>query len=218
MSVYLSRLRLSLSSGLVRRDLADVQQMHRTVMSMFPQAPDGSDPRALFGVLHRVGGQDTSGAVEVLLQSNVEPDVSSLPAGYCARRPETKEVEAAYGALGEGAVLRFRLDANPTKSISLGSGAARGRRVPVLTVEGQIAWLRGHAGDWGFEVVEVRLVESRLLSGRARGASDRRLTLAQFEGTLRVTDQALFGDALVLGFGRGRAFGLGLMTVSRARR
>ena len=37
-----------------------------------------------------------------------------------------------------------------------------------------------------------------------------------FEGLLRVTDAALFREALTRGIGRGKAYGLGLLTLMRA--
>ena len=54
-SMYLSRLILNPRHRLVQRDLADCHQLHRTVMSAFPDVDTGAnDARAALGVLYRV--------------------------------------------------------------------------------------------------------------------------------------------------------------------
>ena len=54
MALFLSRLTINARSRNVRRDLADCQGLHRTLLAAFPQAPRGASAREHFAVLHRV--------------------------------------------------------------------------------------------------------------------------------------------------------------------
>ena len=215
MNLYLTHLILNPRSNLVRRDLADTQQMHRTIMSMFPQTSEREDPRAQFGVLYRVGDQNSAGNVELLLQSLIAPQTESLPDGYLSRPVETREVGTIYEEIQVGNAFRFRLDANPTKSLAAGEHE-RGRRIPITIEAEQLNWFSSHAAGWGFEIVEARVSRAQSIVGRLKDAASRKLMLTQFEGIIRVTDVDAFETSIALGLGRGRAFGLGLLTIARA--
>ena len=119
MSIYLSRLVLDARSTAVRRDLGDCRGLHRTVLSAFPAAPSPEGARAHFGVLYRVEPEaEGRGSARVLLvQSAVEPDWGRLPPGYL-QEGACKRVDAYYAGEGRGAVLSFRLRANPTRRVS----------------------------------------------------------------------------------------------------
>ncbi|QIG50381.1 type I-E CRISPR-associated protein Cas6/Cse3/CasE [Nordella sp. HKS 07] len=73
-------------------------------------------------------------------------------------------------------------------------------------------WLRRRAALNGFEVVsaEIATVE-RIRIGKtgARHVADR----TRFEGTLKITDPEKFANAMRMGIGHGKAFGLGLIDV-----
>jgi CRISPR system Cascade subunit CasE len=108
---YLSRLILNPRSPRVRRDLADCHQLHRTVMTAFPDlaplgaigaAPDAApgtgfhlsldrpsaalaatpDARARLGVLYRLDAHPRTGQAILLVQSAAAPDWSRLPHDY----------------------------------------------------------------------------------------------------------------------------------------
>lgn len=51
---------------------------------------------------------------------------------------------------------------------------------------------------------------------RRRGREDARISILEFDGVLRVTDPDLFLAALHRGFGKAKAWGLGLMLIRRA--
>ena len=119
----LSRLVLNPRSRQVARDLADCQELHRTVLSAFPQAAGGS-ARQRFGVLFRI--EYCRGAAPVLLiQSHENPDFSALPSGYLAHPPTTNDIGAAWRGIARDSVFRFRLRANPTRKIETKSPAWR---------------------------------------------------------------------------------------------
>ena len=52
--MYLSRLILNPRSRAVRRELADCQELHRTIMAGFPDVPSDGDARSQLGVLYRL--------------------------------------------------------------------------------------------------------------------------------------------------------------------
>ena len=96
-----------------------------------------------------------------------------------------------------------------------------------MTPAQQSAWLRERAQQWGFEVIPVEnqeiadipLVTARKdlsFSHRDSSGNIGKVTLrkAQFDGALRITDVELFRKALVNGMGRGKAYGMGLMTLA----
>ena len=96
--MYLSRLVLNPRSRVVRRDLADCQSLHRTVLSAFPVTGDGVGARAEFGVLHRLEPSRFGTAPALLVQSAEAPDWSRLPPEYLA--PAVSDTVAAVVSAG----------------------------------------------------------------------------------------------------------------------
>ncbi len=234
--MYLSHLLLNPRDTRVRRDLADCQELHRTVLSAFPHLPEAPNARETVGALHRVDVHPRTGAATLLVQSRVEPRWDRLPIGYLLEPTETepnpavKEVSAAYAALEPGMVLRFRLRANPTRKIDTKSGPdgqrRNGRRVELRGEDAQLAWLKRKAADHGFEIETVRLAPD-VLDTRAREepkahgfrrdaeGGTRRLTVAvvTFDGRLRIVDADRFRTCLAGGIGSAKAYGFGLLSI-----
>jgi len=172
--MYLSRLFLNPRSRLVQRDLTAHQDMHRTVLSLFPQLPpDGEQPdgrqadaRQHFGVLHRLDSDLNGGQMTLLIQSRLEPDFSRLPAGYLlsssgAGTPmaDCKPLEERYQKIATGMTLAFRLRANPTRKIDTKSGPdgkrRNGKRVDLRNEEEWWAWLRRKGESHGFRPLTI---------------------------------------------------------------
>lgn len=229
MEAFLSRLVLEPRSRDVQKDLADVQRLHSRVMSGFPSGQEGA--RQKFGVLFRVDG---GAGVVLLVQSRVRP-TWDLPTGYLAAdwldasapTVATTSLEGLFARCGEGAQLRFRLRANPTRFIDSKTGEdgkRRGKRVPLRKEESRLGWLQRKASDGGFVVEDVRQADEVAVPdvvqqepGVVRGWRDgRRITLegVVFEGRLRVQDAGRFRTTLLEGVGRGRAYGFGLLSVA----
>lgn len=78
--MHLTRLLLNLRSADARRDLGNAHNMHRRVMSAFPDEQLGDGARGKHGVLFRV--DDVRGDTHVLVQSETAPDWGKLPIGY----------------------------------------------------------------------------------------------------------------------------------------
>jgi CRISPR system Cascade subunit CasE len=226
--MFLSRLFLNPRSRVVRTDLADPGQLHRTVMRAFP--PDiGATPRKDLGVLWRVDDDPNAGRVALLVQSAAKPDWSCLPEGYVLGPADAfssdheghlsvRDVSDERAALRVGDALLFRLRANTTRKIDTKTRPdgtkSNGQRVPVTGDEARMAWLARHAAARGFVVESARVAELPSVKSRAR---DLTLGGAQFDGVLTVTDEVLFRTrALAEGIGPAKAFGMGLLSVIRA--
>jgi CRISPR system Cascade subunit CasE len=220
--MFLSLLKLNGAHKAVRRDMADCQQLHRTVMSTFAQA--GDNTRARLNVLYRL---EVCGTDHVLyVQSQTEPDWARLPAGYCIPGgANCKPVDNNYAAITPGTALRFRLRANPTKRLPANCPGEKrdGPRVNLEREEDQIAWLQRRAKAAGFTLLSVQVnpdvsdVRISVEPGRVHGRHrDGRLTFGavRFEGRLRVLDAELFRRALENGVGSGKAYGFGLLSVA----
>ena len=234
--MYLSRLVINPRNPKARRDLGDVHQMHRTIMSAFPQVEEPEEARAHLAVLYRLDTDQRSGRTTLLVQSGEEPpDWNGLPPGYLFDlggewvNPATKSMSDALAALREGQVLRFRVRANPTKKIDTKSGPGgqrrNGRRVDLRTEAQQIEWLSRRSGPSGFRfvlvgpdsnvpAVQVGAIEK--LHGRQEVG---RVTLAGvlFEGLLEVTNPDNLRLAIREGIGPGKAFGCGLLSLAPHR-
>jgi CRISPR system Cascade subunit CasE len=161
-------------------------------------------------------------------------DWSLLPRGYLVAPPDSKEVSAALEGVVAGAVLRFRLRANPTRKIETKTGPQglrrNGKRVELKTEQEQLDWLRRKGVDGGFALVSVRTAseipdvrvsdEGKLGGFRASIHENgrRRVTFASvlFEGRLRVTDAEKFRGSLEQGLGSAKAYGFGLLSVAPA--
>jgi CRISPR system Cascade subunit CasE len=226
-NLSLSKLILNQRSCQVRRDLANCHDLHRTIMSAFPQA-HGAAAREEFGVLFRVDtGRD--GKVVLLVQSRLEPDWSRLPDGYLLEadgNPACKPVLNHYAGLATGQRLLFRLLANPTKRVSAKNAEEdarwRGKRIELCREEDQIAWLRRRGESAGFRLLAARVnrdVPNVQTTPRPKTSGWReksRLSFgsALFNGELEITDAAAFRQSLSDGVGSGKAYGFGLLSIA----
>jgi len=226
-NLFLSKLILNQRSCEARRDLANCHDLHRTIMSAFPQA-DGAAARDEFGVLFRVESR-RDGKVILLVQSQVEPDWSRLPEGYLLEaggNPACKPVSSHYAVLGTGQRLLFRLLANPTKRVSAKNTEEdarwRGKRIELRSEEDQIAWLRRKGDASGFRLLAARVnrdVPNVQTAPRPKTSGRReknRLSFgsALFNGELEITDAERFRQALSDGVGSGKAYGFGLLSIA----
>jgi CRISPR system Cascade subunit CasE len=226
--VFLSRLHLNPTNWAVRRDLTDCQQMHRTIMSAFPEFV-GVPARKEAAVLYNL---ETSTDREPLLlvQSGLQPEWSHLLALDYARRAEAKRVDRFYReGLLVGRRLRFRLRANPTRKISREPGLdgtrTNGARVGLRSEAEWIAWLERKGAEFGFRPFSVEAASALAdlgsskdgkIVGRKLENGSRALTFfsVQFNGRLVIEDTTRFLGGIRTGIGPGKAYGFGLLLVA----
>jgi CRISPR system Cascade subunit CasE len=149
----------------------------------------------------------------------------------------TVDTKAFEPALSSGDKLIFSLRANATIARPRGDAQRAGkrddvvmaalnaipkearaeRRKDVVRQEG-LLWLRRQGAAAGFDFDEEGVVVDGYepLTMRGGGENALRLSVLEFDGILTVREPNGFLAKLALGFGRGKAFGLGLMLLRRS--
>jgi CRISPR system Cascade subunit CasE len=205
--VFLSRLTLSLHDRKVQRTLQDAYRVHQALLAAFsPDVPGGGGR-----VLYRVEPEQEGAVASVLVQSISVPDwrrdtfTAKLPV---ARAEGPKDLSVTLHA---GQTLRFRLRANPTRKKD-------GKRLAVIGEEAQLAWLRRKLGGYGMHVVAARRHDEGMVHASRRAEEDSRMTFLSifYEGIVGVEDPVAAIVPLTEGIGSGKAFGFGLLSLSRA--
>jgi CRISPR system Cascade subunit CasE len=216
--MYLSRLILNPRNRRVQREVADLYQMHRSIMRAFPDDLDDQTERVLF----RLEPLSHTGTPSLLVQSLTHPDWSWLAEpgarGYLlpmdVPNPAIKSFDLS---LAPGQALAFRLRANPTVKRKFKDG--QHKRVGIYREEEQIKWLERKAGWGGFRLVSVHTSRQETVGGRIRrdGATHKlRLLSVQFDGLLQVTDPERLRQAVRQGIGSGKGLGFGLLSLAPA--
>lgn len=213
--MYLSRIRLDTHKWDTMRALTSPNLFHGAIESAFP----GERVRNLWRV------DQLRGEWYLLLLSPQAPDLSHMVAQFGVEEDgpgwETKVYDSLLERIEVGTTWQFRLTANPTRSLkSKEHPQERGTVSAHTTPEHQTNWLLGRCAAHGFSVEEsqVQVTGSewrRFYKGAARRYPVS-LLYVTFEGMLTVTDAEKFRETLQCGMGRGKAFGLGLMTVVQA--
>ena len=238
--MYLSRLELNLRSRAVQRDLADCQELHRTLLKAFPNLPGGR-VRQDSGLLYRED-DGRNGIVKILVQSKLEPDWSFLKEGYLIRCEGPKQIDRSYEKLHDGQVLSFVLKANPTRKTGTSlktehtTGTKKnGTRKFITDINEQLQWIARKGKDGGFELVSVKVgvgvfdVDIRpetIVKGQKQikncsnnSPNTKELTFGSvlFSGHLKITDQNKFVETVCGGIGSGKAYGFGLLSLALPR-
>lgn len=185
-----------------------------------------SNPNVFHGAIERgqIGERsrilwrhDTIGKNNYLLILSERPlDCKNLADQFCRvfQDVEFKDYEVLLDRVTEGSKWRFRLVANPTESKISKSESTRGKIKCHYKMEDQEEWLKKKAKKSGFRLDAFAIKGSRKRSIRKKGQSQRvSFQEVVYEGILTVTDAAAFKKALVSGIGRGKAYGMGMMTI-----
>lgn len=212
--MYLSRVELDESRRQTMRALAVPQKLHGAVEAAFP----GERRRRLWR-LDRLRGK-----LYLLLLSEDQPELSGIAEQFgpvSGTKPaETRNYDVVLQRIVPGSVWQFRLTANPTKSCATkGQPGTRGKVLAHCTVEYQKQWLLERAEKHGFRLLpdDFTVTNSRWLHFAKGNAQGRPVSLlaVTYEGVLQVTDTERFTELLTHGMGRGKAYGMGLMTIIR---
>ena len=211
--MFLSRIKLDTTRRSTMKALASPNLFHGAIEQSF----SGPRSRNLWRI-------DTLGEnTYLLVLSRNAPDFKSLIAqfGTEGNSWESRSYDALLGRIETGGFWHFRLTANPTISKAFGS-AERGKVLGHITSEHQKRWLLDRAEKHGFSLEEERfsVVQSRWIRFRKGTDGGRPVSLLSvtYEGMLTVTDPVLFTQTLTDGLGRGKAYGLGMLTVANPRR
>ena len=191
--MYLSRAELDPTRRSTMIALTSPQKFHGAVENSF----SGERRRRLWRL------DSLNGKLYLLLLSEALPDLT----GLCAQ-------------FGTGAAPEMRryepLLANPTRTRKdPADPLARGALKPCYLEAEQEQWLLEQAGKHGFALTEGTFQVTRKQTCHFRKNGKRPVTLlaVTYEGILQVTDPEAFREMLCQGIGRGKAYGLGLMTI-----
>lgn len=214
------------------RLLADAQSMHAAVRSAFPPDLDESDSRVLWRVDHHEHHS------VLYIVGPEEPIVDHIvdQAGWPTRPGQTAAYDRFLDGLMKGQRWRFELVANPTYSVY--ERGKRGKVKAHVSAAHQLQWLYKKAPACGFTLapqledesangaasnwtaLETPQVTERWTDVFRREKSENRrvqpvrIAKARFTGTLEVVDVAALRTSLLMGIGRGKGYGCGLLTLA----
>jgi len=216
--MFLTQMNLNPARRGTRSLLGSPQRMHAAVMLGFPPGStiDGPEGRVLWRVDH------SDHAEKLWISSPSKPDLTHIveQAGWPTAADPWRSVQTdgLLDRLATGQEWIFRLTANPVVSVKQESG--RGKRVPWLRVEEQVAWLESRSSRLGFGLTHADVTRQDEISfHRGTDGTNRKVTLnrATIDGVLTVTDPALFRTALTHGVGKAKGYGCGLLTLAPLR-
>ncbi len=133
---------------------------------------------------------------------------------------ETKDYQPLLSRIREGDLWHFRLTANPTISrvVEREGEKTRGKVYAHLTSAQQENWLATRAAAHGFAVDEgqFRVVHEEWYNFRKKSMKKGRISIlaVTYEGILCITNAECFRRTLTEGIGRGKAYGMGLLTIA----
>ncbi|MBQ6327012.1 MAG: type I-E CRISPR-associated protein Cas6/Cse3/CasE [Clostridia bacterium] len=206
--MYMTRMELDTARRATVLALASPNLLHGAIEAAFP----GERKRRLWRV------DPLNGRQYLLIVSEDRPDLTAACAqfGMEGGSWETRDYAPFLSRIEAGSCWHFRLAANPTVSKAHDQGE-RGRVYAHVTADQQKKWLLSRAEKHGFclEGSDFDIVSRGVITFN-KGADRRRVTLGvcTFEGILRVSDAERFRAALTEGIGRGKAYGVGLLTIA----
>lgn len=221
--MYLSRIYLNPKSKDARRDLTDPYQLHCTLCRAF----SGPSEKCTSGqFLWRVESDSVqTGFPLILVQSKDIPNWTNT----CFKQwlagvdPAIDlKVKLKLDLLKVGQYFRFRVRTNP-------SVTRNGKRLGLFLANDQEKWLERKGTQHGFSLpriisseprdsengrIHVYISQEQMLWGKQHSGNNIRIFSALFDGTLIVTEPDRFRHTLETGLGRGKAMGLGLLSVA----
>lgn len=162
---------------------------------------------------------ELSTGVWLIILSQEKPNLISIDKqfGFGDKSFETKPYDALLERITDGSIWHFKLVANPT--ISVNQDGSRGKVQAHISQKYQQEWLVHKANLNGFIVDENQfMITSKQWIHFCKEHNPKAkvsLLSVTFEGMLTVTDTELFIKALTNGVGRGKAYGMGMLTVVR---
>jgi CRISPR system Cascade subunit CasE len=205
MTTWLTQITPDYRNPLARRDLRDVVDMHKRVMMLVPDGL-GDQARRQAGVLYRI--DESQHATRILIQTQMQPQLTRLPAGYA--QVQTRELDPLLKWLATGALVRYRITANTCKRKS--------HSTQVVALRGIAAdeWWTEHAARNGLMLQSLlpHPLDDAVGGDRSSGV---RHAMTRFDGIASVTDPDALRQAILAGVGRGKSHGCGLLSVAPVR-
>ena len=210
--MYLTRMELDIGKRNTMRALVSPNIFHGAIEAAFP----GEKDRKLWRI------DNISQRCYLLILSPQEPmlehAVKQFGLSGNVNQWETKDYKKLLDKVENDTIWRFRLVANPTKSVideKGNRGSVHAHNTPFY----QKKWLIERCEKNGFMVTEEQfsVMESKWYEFYKGSDKRKRVTLLSvtYEGILSVMDSEKFKRTLIEGIGRGKAYGMGMLTVAK---
>ncbi len=190
--MYLSRIELQKHDYADYSCLLDCQLMHRKVQSMF------NATRVESQVLYRV--DETRGIVYITSRQK--------PEGAVLHRRVDEQVVA-------GGMYYFNILVSPTVHVSVPNKKNTVMKF-LRTPDERKRWFEKKGSKKGFTIISIAEQAHRAIEG-VHPDGKLYFPAVQFTGMLQVTDIKRFKQARIIGIGKGRAYGLGLLLLSKVK-
>lgn len=215
--MYLSRVKIDYYNLKSIKELNHLGAYHSWVEDSFPEErekPKNERTRKLWRV------DELSGEYYLIVLSENKPDFEKLEKYGVKNTAESKSYERLLGSIKPGMRARFKIELNTvysnTKNAEKGK---RGRVVPVPHEKlGEFFLDRTEKNGFSVNKNELAItnIGKKLFRRKKEGGEKETrviLVSATFEGILTVTDEERFRETLVMGVGRKKAYGFGLLTI-----
>jgi CRISPR system Cascade subunit CasE len=177
--------------SMVALNTADSYEQHQAIWSLFPKTPERRRDH-----LFRVENNAATGKVMVLLQSSSQPNSNE--------NAEVLQTKDFNPQLNNQDFYKFKLVAYPTKCISQGK-----RVVEIHDENEQIAWLHRKLNGANVNVTAL----DKVMVKSKKSFNSRYVC---FEGILQIIDATQIYNTLVMGIGRQKHAGAGLLSLAKA--
>lgn len=204
--MYLSKVKLDWKQA------KNPYEQHRALWKLFPDRPDKTR-----GFLYRVEQITKGQSAAVIMQSGEKPQQSE--------EVDLQALRELSLNLQQGQRLRFRLRANPIKTIkdkskgtvtnSKNKTYTKTVRVPLIREEQQQAWIE-RKFDGAAEIETVIIQQELPLNFRKfKEKRSGKIQPVLFDGIVTVQNPEAFTNLLEQGIGPAKSFGCGMLSLAR---
>jgi len=170
--------------------LDNAWEWHRALWTLFPDI-ESDQPMPC---LYRIESMNLAKGAQVLVQSEIKPTHQSSKARVLAQ----KEFDPIFI---EGQLLRFSLQANPTKKIRDKNNTDRKIRVPLIKEADQQAWIQRKFDSIATLKTENMLIRNHPPTYFHKGRRGGKIVSSSFDGLLEVNAPDKFKMILKKGIG-----------------
>lgn len=213
--MYLSRVKIDANNRKKLKELNHLGAYHSWVEDSFPEErekPKNERTRKLWRV------DELRDEYYLIVLSENKPDFEKLEKYGVKNTAESKSYDRLLDSIKPGMRARFKIELNTVYSTAKNlEKGKRGRVVPVSHEKlGEFFLDRTEKNGFSVNKNELAITNiGKKLFLRKKEEKGARVNLvsATFEGILNVTDEGKFRETLVIGIGRKKAYGFGLLTI-----
>lgn len=208
--MYLSKVTVKKSYA-TRNAFRDAYKRHQFVMTLFGALEDNA-PRESENILWRYEEKDAS--IVFLVSSEVVPSLDNIrnPTIREASTLESKPMSEFVEKIAHLPIISYAIEVNPTRRES-----RSGKTIPLTTDDEIQQWWDKKLHTIGLERHENDIVIEKLpvVTGfKQNGKHRMTFSAAKIVGRATVLDPEKVVQAVLQGVGRGKSFGLGMLSIS----